>query len=84
MQNKQTLIDLGFERNPDWDWHEIGTEHYQLKNDKGLFRAYEVTWNGSPVYCMLGKVTKEKGIVDYWRDCQSEGSILKHITNETK
>lgn len=55
-----------------------------LKNDKGLFRAYEVTWNGCPVYCMLGKVTKDKGIVDYWRDCQSEGSILKHITNETK
>ncbi len=83
MQTRQTLIDLGFEHNPDWDWLDLDVEHYQLKNDNGLFRAYEVSWNGLPIYCILGKVTKEKkGIVDYWRDCQSERSILKHINKK--
>ena len=64
---------------PDWDFQDIGVKHFSLTNGNGTFRAYEVDYNGSPVYCILGKVVKDNGIVDYWRDCQSKGSVFKHI-----
>jgi len=90
MQNKQTLIDLGFIPKPNWDFHqneylgakEFFVKHYFIENENGIFRAFENSFNGSPTYVQLGKVINEKGAVDRWRDCQSEGSVFRKINNQ--
>ena len=80
----QTLLDLGFERYPSWDYQRNGplsaTEHYRLVTPHGTFRAYEERHNG-PLYVRLAKVLNEAGQVNAWCwwDCVSNGSVARKI-----
>lgn len=79
MQNEHTLINLGFERHPAWDWDSGSpTPHFRKQVDSCTYRAYVVTCNG-PVYVQMGKVTSPDGKVSSWKDCCSEGSVARKI-----
>lgn len=82
----QTLLDLGFERCPEWDYPAAkwpgarSTEHYRLITPHGTFRAYEERSNG-PRYVRLGLMVNEAGQVCAWgwMDCDSPGSVARKI-----
>jgi hypothetical protein len=78
MQNEQTLIELGFDRYPEWDSKDTGTKHYFKVVRGKVFRAYEVTCNG-PVYVTMGEVSTLDGKVKRWMDCCSEGSVHRKL-----
>lgn len=73
------LIRLGFKRFPDWDFKDPITEVYRLDTQTNIYRAHVTRCNG-PVYANLGIVIDEqRGIVDGWRDCVSNGSLERKI-----
>jgi hypothetical protein len=77
----QTLLDLGFERYPEWDYPgKDPTPQYRLVTPHGTFRAYEERHNG-PRYVRLGQVVNEAGQVCAWgwMDCDSPGSVARKI-----
>lgn len=79
MNNEQTLLDLGFQPHKDWDFANTGTKHYRLVTPEGLeFRAY-VQLHNPPVYVEIGRVVNDKGHVQRWKDCVSEGSVKRFI-----
>lgn len=78
MQNVQTLLDLGFERFPEWDYSDPITKHYRKEMNGKVFRAYEVSCNG-PVYVMMGEVSTKDGKVKSWMDCCSNGSVERKM-----
>lgn len=83
--DEKELTRLGFERHPEWDFKETGTESYRLVTEKAMYRAHVTRCNG-PVYVNLGVIVdKDRGIVDRWRDCCSTGSVeLKILFNENQ
>lgn len=78
MNNEETLIALGFIHYPEWDFKEIGTKHYRLERDSLVFRAY-VQHNNPPVYVVIGRVINNKGIVERWKDCVTNGAVQRFI-----
>lgn len=78
MNNEETLLSLGFERAPEWDWHNPTTEHYKLEKGGEVFRAYVCRANG-PDFVVMGVVCNELGHVDMWRHCISDGSVSRKI-----
>lgn len=86
MQNEKTIIDLGFKRHPEWDIeikNHIGkvvsiTPNYKLTTNKIIWRAKPEVNNGAP-YIIMGKVVSDKGLVDRWRDCCSDGSVERKV-----
>jgi hypothetical protein len=82
MQNEQTLIDIGFTHFPEWDYQETGIKCFVLEINADKWVAHECS-TLKPVGVSLGKLVRVKKhcpIVDYWRDCFSNGSVLRHIT----
>lgn len=81
MQTEQTLLDLGFQRHPDWDFTSTDTKNFRKEMPDGsVFRAYVVDCNG-PEYVRLGKVVSPSGLVSGWRDCCSNGSVARKISS---
>ncbi|MBR8535435.1 hypothetical protein KDU71_07670 [Carboxylicivirga sediminis] len=86
MNNESTLLNLGFEPYPDWDFHIKSipsgqittTPHFRLEKQGKVFRAY-VEKNNGPVYVILGVIVKNNNLVDCWRDCCSNGSVERKI-----
>ena len=62
MQNTETLINLGFERYPIWDYDDPITKHYRKEMNGKVFRAYEFTCNG-PVYVIMGELSLDGTIL---------------------
>jgi hypothetical protein len=84
MNNEQTLSDLGFLPNPEWDFKETETRHYALVTAEGIvFRAY-VQHHNPPVYVIIGKVVNSEGHVARWKDCVSDGSVKRFIDAHIK
>lgn len=83
MQNEQTLIELGFKHFPEWDCKQTGNKHYKLDYNGLIFRAN--VWNKKQGYpnekqfVSMGLVVKNGHLVDYWRDCCSNGSVKRKI-----
>ena len=77
MQDKNTLFELGFLRHPKWDAGD--QEHYRLDIGGDTYRARVVDHNGPSPYVALGRVVTPDGKVDRWRDCCSNGSVVKKI-----
>lgn len=82
MNNEQTLLQLGFIRFPDWDYKEIGADHYRLDKSDKVFRAY-VMHHNPPTYVIIGEVTTPCGIVKRWKDCVSIDSVARFINKST-
>lgn len=80
MQDTSTLIELGFERFPEWDTKTTGTNHFRKEINGKIFRAFEVNFNGPVSYVTMGEVTTADGRVKRWMDCCSAGSVLKKIS----
>jgi len=86
MQNIKTLIDLGFIRHKKWDG-EV-TESYRKEHNGKIFSAHEcgssMGFPNEKTFISIGEVIKEeKGIVKYWADCCSEGSVERFINKDT-
>ena len=83
MQNEQTLIELGFYHHPEWNNIQTGTKHYRLDYKGLVFRAHiwgkDQGFHGISEFVSLGLVVKHGHIVDYWRDCCSNGSVKRAI-----
>ena len=77
MQDKHTLIELGFSRFPDWDFVTTETEHYRLIVDGVTFRAF-VEENNGPAYVQIGVAVNNYGHTE-WFDCSSNGSVSRFI-----
>lgn len=78
MNNEQTLIDLGFQPHPDWDFTDIGVKHFRLQKGDSTFRAFVCDCN-PPVYVQIGQVINGAGIVSRWKDCVSPGSVERFV-----
>ena len=82
MNNKDTLLALGFDRFPDWDFENSGAEAFRLIKSGFVFRAHVVDCNGPVEYVTLGVVVSEDGKVKKWMDCVSDGSVERKIERE--
>lgn len=86
LQTEETLIELGFIRNPEWDFeikNNIGkiiniVPHYKLVVNDTMWRAYPQINNGTP-YVTIGKVISKNKLVDAWIDCCSKGSVVRKL-----
>lgn len=82
MQNANTLVELGFQKNIDGVWFWRGTHH--------VFTAKVVDYNGPIEFVELFKVSKEvdnrpnsdrkgKYYQSFIKDCCSEGSVQRAL-----
>ena len=82
MQNENTLINLGFKHNKDWDSENINTKSYILELNGKVFRAHcygeQHGFKGISQFVTIGIITN-KDKVDRWRDCCSNESIKTFI-----
>jgi len=82
MQNENTLIELGFYHYPQWDGEFTRTKHYRKETPDGrIFRAAVIKSNG-PQYVSIGEVCTPDGKVKRWKDCCSDGSVNRAITEK--
>ncbi len=81
IQTDKDLIELGFIEYTKWNNKTDSRLYYRLVKNGIIIRAFCETNNGSP-YVQLGVVVNDdRGIVDRWRDCCSNGSVKTVVNN---
>ena len=82
MQDKNTLIELGFKHNKDWDSDNVDTKSYMLILNNKVFRAHcydeSQGFRGDSKFVTIGIITNNNK-VDRWRDCCSKESVKRFI-----
>ena len=83
MQDKQTLLDLGFIRHKEWENKQFTMERYRLDLDGLTFSAHvygpDQGFHGENTFVTIGLVVDGSGIVSRWIDCCSPGSVKRKI-----